>query len=60
VVGDRLAEFVTVLAFAMVLAAGAALSVLYLEGSLRAVALIALVAAAIISWQYLRKRFHRL
>lgn len=57
--GDKLTEFVTVLTFAMVIGAGAVLSILYLEETLRAIALFALVAATIVAWQYLRKRFRR-
>jgi len=57
--GDKLTEFVTVLVFAMVVGAGAVLSILHLEGTARAVALFALVTSTIIAWQYLRRQFGR-
>lgn len=56
---DKITEFVTVLVFAMVVAAGASLSILYLEGFWRHAALLILLAATITAWQYLRKRFGR-
>ena len=57
--GDRLTEFVTVLAYALVISTVLMLSIFYLEGTVRVVALIALVTATIIAWQYLRRRFGR-
>ncbi|MCL6519841.1 MAG: hypothetical protein K6T99_08415 [Armatimonadetes bacterium] len=56
---DKITEFLTVLIFAMAVGGAAMLTILYLEGILRAVALIVIIAATIGSWSYLRKRFGR-
>ena len=56
---DKLTEFVTVLFCALLVGAGLALSVQYLEGTARSVALIGLVILTVLLWQYLRRRFGR-
>lgn len=57
--GNKFAEFVTVLLTASL--AGIAIwgSLVYLEGTARAVALFVLVGLVIITWQLLRKHFGR-
>lgn len=56
---DKITEFVTVLIFAMIVGGGASLSILYLEGVARDVALGALIVIAVVAWQFLRRRFGR-
>ncbi|HEY3297853.1 MAG TPA: hypothetical protein VGK34_04280 [Armatimonadota bacterium] len=56
---NKITEFVTVLAFAIVAGAGGMFISSRLSGTAQAIALIALFAGIIISWQYLRKRFGR-
>jgi hypothetical protein len=56
---DKLTEFITVLAFALLFGAAAMLSVRYLSGTQLEVALLAIVVGTIISWKYLRKKFNR-
>lgn len=56
---EKITEFLTVLLFALVIGAAAVLSVLYLEGVTRGVAILFILVAAVVAWQYLRRRFGR-
>jgi len=57
--GDKLAEFVTVLIFALAIGAAVMLTMRYLGPGPRAVALIVIGASSIAVWQHLRKKFGR-
>ncbi|MGB9586945.1 MAG: hypothetical protein ACPL7O_02075 [Armatimonadota bacterium] len=56
---NRFIEFITVLIFAIGAGVATTLAVFHLEGTTRIVALIAIGAASIVSWSYLRKHFGR-
>ena len=56
---EKISEFLTVLAFAVIVGGAAALSNLYLEGLYQTTALVAIVIAALILWQVLRKKFRK-
>lgn len=56
---DKVTEFTTVLVFAIAVGTAIMLAVQYLEGTVQAIVLILIGAAAITAWQYLRKRFGR-
>ncbi len=55
----KITEFLVVLVFALVVGTGAVLTVLYLDGVARVVAMFALIVVGLAAWQYLRKRFGR-
>jgi len=56
----RLAEFLTVLIFALVIGAGVLLAIRYLGNeTARGIVLLALVTFTVVVWQYLRRRFGR-
>ncbi len=56
---DKITEFLVVLIFALAVGTGAILSILYLEETPRAVAIVLVLILALVSWQYLRRRFGR-
>lgn len=56
---DRLAEFVAVLVFALTFGAGTWLVLRCLGAKNQLIALLVLIAAAILAWRYLRRRFGR-
>ena len=57
---SRFSEFITVLIFALVLGAGAWLTIRYVENNIsRLIAFIVLAVAAVLALSYLRKRFGR-
>ena len=57
---SKLAEFATVLIFALVLGAGVWLIIRYVENNIsRLIAFIVLAVAAVLALSYLRKRFGR-
>jgi len=57
--GDKLAEFVTVLIFALAIGAAVMLTMRYLGPGPRTAALIVIGAVVIVAWQYLRRKFGR-
>ena len=57
--GNKLTEFVTVLVFAMIVGSATMLSIMNLEGVAQVGALIIILIATIVIWQYLRKQFGR-
>lgn len=56
---EKLYEFLSVLAFALLIGVLAVLSSLYLEGAYRTAARVVIVMGSLILWQVLRKRYHR-
>jgi hypothetical protein len=56
---SKLAEFITVLAFALALGVGIALAAYWLKGTAGTIAIIIIAIATIAAWQYLRRRFGR-
>lgn len=56
---EKITEFLFVLVFALAIGAGAIMTVLYLEGVARGLAILGILVVAVAAWQYLRRRFGR-
>ncbi len=56
---NKITEFLAVLACALLIGSAAILSIMYLEGAARGIAILGVLVAALIAWQYLRRRFGR-
>ncbi len=56
---EKITEFLLVLVFALAIGAAAILTVLYLEGVNRGLAILGTMVVAVAAWQYLRRRFGR-
>ncbi len=56
---NKIIEFLTVLIFGLIFGMGGWLVVMKLEGTALIAATVALAIAAVLAWQYLRRRFER-
>lgn len=56
---NKLVEFITVLAFAVIIGLAVWLSALNLSGTPLVVSVLVMTALAVILWQFLRKKFGR-
>lgn len=56
---NKLVEFITVLAFAVIVGLAAWLSATYLSGTALIISVLVIAALAVILWQFLRKKFGR-